>query len=364
MYKIGVSGSLSNYFFSESVKALSQNNVIISNIDAPDLDFIFCVNDVRPTIKNSKIPIVTWIGERPTWLYLWKQFNSRCADLIFLTEKDFVEPVKKLVGHNNVYFLPLATSFKTNYIQQKSYKYEISFVGNTMQKQITDMEEEKTAFLKLPLKNNDCIRIKDQIKNLNFNNLDNTIYDLINKLSSAKQYILDFNNYSDIRQDLLYGYMGMILTQNRRIFILSGLFRLFPNIILRPSDWNDFINEATVDERIAYENINKFYFDSMININISSMHMPSSLNSRVFDVPINGSFLLTDYRDGIYDLFENDEIVTYHSLNELIEYIDFFKTNEAARTKIINKSLRRIDNSHRYSNRISFILEKFQNSLG
>lgn len=290
----------------------------------------------------------------------------RCADLVFLTEKDFVEPVKKLVGHNNVHFLPLATSFKLCNIQ-KTYKYEISFVGNTMQKQIFDMEKEKTAFLKLPLKNEDYLLIKNQIKNLNFDyfdDLNNTIYDLIYKLPITKQFILDFNKYSNVRRDLLYAYLGMVLTQNRRAFFLSNLYRRFSNIILLPSEWSNFINEVNVNEHIAYKNINKFYSDSMININISSMHMPSSLNSRIFDVPINGSFLITDYRDGIYDLFDNDEIVVYHSLSELIEYIEFFKTNETARAKIVNKSSKRIDNNHRYLDRINFILGKYKYNLG
>jgi spore maturation protein CgeB len=134
-------------------------------------------------------------------------------------------------------------------------------------------------------------------------------------------------------------------------------------MILLPPTWSELIHEVDVVEQISYENISEFYASSAININVSSMHMPTSLNSRVFDVPISGGFLITDYRDGIYDLFDKDEIVTYQSLLDLIERINFYKTHEKAKISIVKRAAENIGQNHRYSNRINYILNKFKNNL-
>lgn len=84
MYKILAIGSTSNYFFSEIVKVFSQqHNVVLNDLNMVDnVDFIFCVNDIKPVLKTTKVPVVTWLGERPSYPYLNKVLKLRQSDLI------------------------------------------------------------------------------------------------------------------------------------------------------------------------------------------------------------------------------------------------------------------------------------------
>ena len=91
--------------------------------------------------------------------------------------------------------------------------------------------------------------------------------------------------------------------------------------------------------------------------------MPTALNSRVFDIPICGSMLLTDYREGIEELFSKDEIVTYKTVEELKDYISYYSTKDSERNRIIRNAARKIEKEHRYTNRVEFILKKYKENM-
>ncbi len=355
MLRIGVWGNSNNYFFNEVVEALSIKNEIVYDFDRQNVDFIFCVNDIKPLIKDKSIPVVTWISERITWTYFWKNLGVNSSCLYFVTEKTFVNDIKGLTGNNNVFFLPLATSFKRKSIAN-SYKYDVSFIGNVMKKQ-AEIIEKNESFLTLPFKSEDYRVIKDEIwkKKWCVDCID--VYSFVEMVPILCEYRERLLKHSKVVQDLFYGYIGMLLTMKRRIFFLDKVKLEQSNITLFPKTWEEVVNEVMTFRNIPYKDIWKIYNNSRINLNISSMHMPSSLNSRVFDVPICGGFLLTDYREGLYELFNKDEIVVYHTLEELLEYIEFFKKNDSERRKIIEKGMERIEKDHSYINRVDYIVK-------
>ena len=64
---------------------------------------------------------------------------------------------------------------------------------------------------------------------------------------------------------------------------------------------------------------------STINLNIHSLHAIASLNMRDYDVPLQDSFLLTDWVTGADRWFEPErEMVFYRSLEDLHGRIDEF----------------------------------------
>ena len=364
MYKILAIGSASNYFFSEIVKVFSQqHNVVFNDLSMADnVDFIFCVNDIKPVLKTTKVPVVTWIGERPSYPYLNKVLKLRQSDLIFITDKKFVDEVKTIVGHNNVYYLPLATNFSRKKIPL-SYNYEISFVGNTMHKQFQSIEAQKELILKLPLKDMDYDIIKKIIMGQCMENLLVNVVQFIDSFSILQQYCNTMEEVSKFKKDIFLGYVGMVITYTIRKSILEELAKKHSRMVVIPSIWKNEIKGICIHDKISYENINEWYNNCKMNLNISSRHMPTALNSRVFDIPICGSMLLTDYREGIEELFSKDEIVTYKTVQELTDYINHYSTKDSERNRIIRNATRKIEKEHRYTNRADFILKKYRENM-
>lgn len=362
-YKIGIDGSIKNYFLAESVKAFSLYYDISFDLEAKDIDFVFCVNEIRKPNVNPNVPIIAWIGERPTWLYLWKEFGYRMADIIFLTEKEFLDPVKQIVGHNNVYFLPLATSCTCRGRLKGEWQERISFIGNTMQKQIADIENEHIRILRLPLRRDEFFNIRLAVDEMNFNDFSFIMDDFICKSDVIKNYVEKFEKYSLFRQDAFMGYLGMCLTSVRRKQIIDNVIRKYPDMLLAPSDWAILVKANNVINEITYNNVGMSYNNCMINLNISSMHMPTSLNSRVFDVPANGGFLITDYRKGIEELFDKEELVTYHSLQELVEYINYYEMHDLDRMRITMKAQERVQKQHQYVHRVKYMMKIIRNNI-
>jgi spore maturation protein CgeB len=89
--------------------------------------------------------------------------------------------------------------------------------------------------------------------------------------------------------------------------------------------------------------------------------MKGAVNQRVFDVPATGSFLLTDCRYQIENLFEpGKEVIFYRDINEVSELVKFYLKNDAARSQVARAAYERVIKEHTYEKRISFLCEKMK----
>ena len=87
--------------------------------------------------------------------------------------------------------------------------------------------------------------------------------------------------------------------------------------------------------------------------------MPSAVNQRVFDIPISGSFVLSDNQKDMEELFEiGKEAICYQNINELKDLIKYFSEDEGKRVEVIEAAQERIKKEHTYNSRISSIINK------
>jgi hypothetical protein len=75
--------------------------------------------------------------DMPTACYLidahlgrWRDVAARFFDIVFLAQKRYVEPFKHLLGHEQVYWLPLAAADDVHVDHGVPRVYDIGFVGN------------------------------------------------------------------------------------------------------------------------------------------------------------------------------------------------------------------------------------------
>jgi spore maturation protein CgeB len=107
-----------------------------------------------------------------------------------------------------------------------------------------------------------------------------------------------------------------------------------------------------------YTELAGVYQRSAINLNITSCQMPTTVNQRLFDVPLAGGFLLTDPQADALCLFKEDkEVVIYRSIEEAQDKVRFFTQNPSARLPIIQAARRRVLAEHLVSHRVRTLLQ-------
>jgi spore maturation protein CgeB len=80
---------------------------------------------------------------------------------------------------------------------------------------------------------------------------------------------------------------------------------------------------------------------------------------RIFEAVCSGSFLLTEYIDGIENLFKLDEeIVTFNTKEEALEKIIYYLENDLERESIAKLGYKRFLKDHTSKVRLNSILNK------
>jgi spore maturation protein CgeB len=94
------------------------------------------------------------------------------------------------------------------------------------------------------------------------------------------------------------------------------------------------------------------YRNCKVNLNLTSCQMPQTVNQRIFDVPLAGSFLLTDRQSDLSELFDPSELATFQSPEELCEKSLWFQEHAVEREQISALARKRILGEHTYMHRL------------
>jgi spore maturation protein CgeB len=131
-------------------------------------------------------------------------------------------------------------------------------------------------------------------------------------------------------------------------------------------------------ERVSVRDTVKIYNATKININLHSSLNSSYfeadgdfVNPRTFEIMASGGFQLVDRRMLLPELFvEGKDIITFNSLDDLREKIDYYLRHEMERIRIAKNGQREVLKSHTYKNRIEQMIDiiqkkvpKFANSM-
>lgn len=134
------------------------------------------------------------------------------------------------------------------------------------------------------------------------------------------------------------------------------------------NDWNDekFLknhlqkNGARIDEEESV----KIYNASKINLNLHSGVQADQLvsngdfvNPRTFELASIGAFQLVDKRSLMGELFEEDELATFSSIEEMLAKIKYFLANPEAGKAIAEKSRKKVLKEHTYEKRMETLLD-------
>ena len=264
--------------------------------------------------------------------------------LIFAHRKEDVVKFRNK-GFENVHHLLLAASAKRTIDGkfQNSFKYEISFVGVTLQNEILEF-----------------------YKYLEFLRIDKKIVEEI-LFGDYENVITTEKVYNEELGEIPVKILGMIEDiENVNFAYLSSLINGFYSFHHRTKTVKS-INGISVFGDNYWENIgvkyfgyanhekmlNDIYQTSKLNFDVSRFYQKSSINMRVFDSMACGGVILTESCDSINQIFEKD--VHY------LDYKDENWKNSFDNTKKLNgirlKALKEIESKHRMCHRLNVILK-------
>ena len=107
---------------------------------------------------------------------------------------------------------------------------------------------------------------------------------------------------------------------------------------------NPALARKVVKEKMHGEELTRFYQSARIVLNINQWEADeaSGTTLRVADVPACGSFFLTEYSEGLKDLFELEtEICTFMTPDEMQEKVEYYLNHEGERERVARAGLER-----------------------
>jgi spore maturation protein CgeB len=329
-------------------------NEILRN-DRPDL--VFSINmrglDNRGVmagiLSGVGIPLVLWFVDSPEFILYGEALPSLANCRVFVWEKSYLPMVQGL-GYDARY-LPLAAdpALIEAAVVSSKFKAEISFVGNSLcsgflnrlsvkfPKSPATMQLAESSIAALQQSRGDQLALLGKILDSEGGHL------------PGKDEQLFFRAYVLHSATTLY-----------RTTLLEKLLPLPLTFFGDPEGWSKvFGNGINTRPDVNYfHETPSVYASSAINFNATSFQMPSTVNQRVFDVPLCGGFLLTDRQEDLHELFADDEVATFESSEDVAEKAKYYLANPAIRAAIAAKARRRILDEHTYKHRMASMLEQ------
>lgn len=101
----------------------------------------------------------------------------------------------------------------------------------------------------------------------------------------------------------------------------------------------------------------KVFYASKINLNMTLRSIENGVPLRIFDIMSVGGFVLSNWQEGIAELFEEDkEIVTFKTPEEMLEKVDYYLTHEEERIRIAVNGYQKVKNCYTYEQQLAKII--------
>ena len=320
--------------------------VLSVNLAGMDLDGLFA-----GLFEDLQVPYVTWFVDDPRTIIMGRSIYAS-PYAVALTWEPAYRGYLLEVGFPEVHYMPLAVDATVfNAEPAETWEFPPTFVGNSM----AEFAEREWVWLNQHAELAAAMRRAFE-----------------EGLVTRKRFAVGL---SALLPDEL---VGRLDEHERRhaelVFFIEGTRRLRRDLIgrlaregleVRGDDaWREVVQSAK--PAVSYTGaLPAFYRACEINVNTTSIQMPTAVNQRVFDGPAAGGFLLTDAQSALQDLFDRrDEVVCYESVEQCAELLQWYRRHPAARRDVVSRARKRILSDHTYLHRLKAIASILQERFG
>lgn len=322
------------------------------------ISYLF-IPQISAVCEELSIDYISWTYDSPlAALYNTNIYNKHNYTFIF-DKAEYAHLKERNIPH--LYYLPMAANISRtgalDITQEDELKYssDISFVGNLYEdnfyNSLIHMFPEHLALeLKTYLMQNLCKW--------------NTVKDWPRTSPAVTQFIMDslhgasWNSF-DMDKDIYFGQLFLVrkLAEMDRITVLNALAERYTVDLYTTSQSSHLEAVRTHAGVDYYSDMNKIFYLSRINLNITLPSIQTGLPQRIFDIMGSGGFVLTNYQKEIEDLFViGKEIDVFHDLPELLEKTEYYLTHEKERLSIAMNGYMKVRDFHTYPHRIQEML--------
>lgn len=305
---------------------------------------------------HFSIPVVVWFVDDPYPILLSQSHYINNQMVACCWEKAYLPYLKKK-GFTKVCYLPLATDpslFSGS--PETSPRTSLGFIGTSMGGSfLIDIRNKflwSDSLVPLVEKASDNLLKNPQIN----------IFTIIQKCMEETGITLPFSDDRNITW--LCAFTIHTASMKKRKNVIGSLIPLNIETFGDPEGWKDLLGDSikTNPDLDYTTQLCNSYRNIAINVNITSCQMRSAVNQRVFDIPMAGSFVISDRQKDLEELFEiGKEAVCYEDIMGLKDVIKFYTRNKTAQNEIIKAARIRIKKEHTYFNRITSILDLLNN---
>lgn len=146
---------------------------------------------------------------------------------------------------------------------------------------------------------------------------------------------------------------------NKRANVINSITNT--KIHLIGPGWNGINKDIDYNNRtINTRQVVQKYNDVNFVLNMKHEHnVVNGLNMRSFEVPASGACLIQDYvKDLEYNFDTKEEILVYHSIDELNELLEKIQKDKVLLKKVMTNGYKRVISNHTYNHRINKILDR------
>ncbi len=302
---------------------------------------------IPQTLAELGIPIIIWYLDDFRFLIPNQQALVTPLTAIFTFEQTHV-PLLKAVGFEHVFYLPSASAYDPHqdyhhrYPRFQKLNEAVTFVGTTFD------------YTRKKLEQPEFERFYQEF--IQHHNLAIHSPNMVSDLENRQRHL-----FADPAQ--FYEYCGYVISRSTETYRLHFLkaVEARPFYVIGDARWLTLGVPAQYLPPTQYETETPaVYAHSQINLNLSSLQLSTTVSLRPFDVSAAGGFLISDYTESLYELFEPDEIPSFRTVEEMNDLIHYYRQHPAQREKIAQKARQKVIERHQIHHRMQTILDTMQ----
>lgn len=345
----------------------NQNHLLAEQLEKHHYDSVISylfIPSVSDICAEKHIPYLSWTYDSPlTALFTQSIFHK--TNYTFIFDKKQCERLIS-TGAPHIFHLPLAVNLERTgalditSADEAAFSHDISFIGslyenNTYNALIQQFPDYLQLKLKLYLMQNMCH------------------WESYRPWPDFPSECIDYlyHNYpiSDWNQTALLDdptYFGLLfyprkLAELERITVLNTLGNDF-DVHLYTNSPCSYLENVHVHSGVNYyTDMNKIFYLSKINLNITLSSIESGIPQRILDIMGCGGFVLTNYQPELDDFFEiGKDIEVFHNIEELKEKCKFYLIHEKERLNIAINGYQKIRDHFSYPHQLNKMISILQ----
>lgn len=336
---------------------------ITKKLQEQKFDFVISylfIPKVSDICEHMSINYISWTYDSPLISLFHPSIYNRHNYTFIFDRAEYEHLNEKNIPH--LYYLPLGANLsRTGALNisaedEASYSSDISFIGNLYEdnsyNRIIHLFPENLALeLKTYLMKNLC----DWHTPKPWPKTSPAVTEFMIQTLQADSW-----NPWDMDNSTYYGILVLSrkLAQMDRLTVLNTLAE-HHSVELYTNSSPEHLTGVHVHKGVDYfTDMNKIFYLSKINLNITLPSIETGLPQRIFDIMGSGGFVMTNYQSEIESFFTiGKEIEVFHDLEELLQKTTYYLNHEKERLKIAMNGYLKVREHHTYIHRMTKMLQ-------